>query len=400
MLELIKIVNNNLKGVIKLNAEKVTQLYKNSMADYIDKFLRQKGRKSKDTRTAYKKDIEDFFYIVKDKELPYITLQDIQVTLDEFDEFIDILVSENECICQQCNAKWETKEASEVPLNCLSCGTSEVVRTKKYSGSTINRKVSTIKSLLHFLQPRVKSLGVEIDTQFFKQVETLNENIRHYSVLSIEEVMKMAQLAKDTERQNRDIKYYLILFATDTCIRQSAILNLKWSDFVEGEDCVKINSIDKGNKEFRKKIAKEFYQELLSLKEDGNNRVFNISRNAIAEMMKRLRVRMSFSEGRYIVFHSFRKAGITFAYRLTGDHLAAMRAGGHSSFNSTKGYIEETDYGAIGAYSVTKNLNTNILKELTHEELLHVVYSMKKDVPIIMTRKVQEMYPEKFVASE
>jgi integrase len=348
-----------------MNAEKVTQLYRNNILDYIDKFLRQKGRKSEDTRIAYKKDIEDFFLLVKEKELPFVTLDDIQITLDDFDEFIDTLASKGEL-----------------------------------TGSTINRKISTVKSLLHFLQPRVKSLGVDIDTQYFKQVETLPENVRHYSVLSIEEVMKMAQLAKETERQKKLIKYYLILFATDTCIRQSAILNLKWSDFVEGEDCVEISSVDKGNKEFRKKIAKEFYDELLTLKEEGCDRVFKISRDAVSDMMKRLRIKMNFSEGRYIVFHSFRKAGITFAYRLTGDHLAAMKAGNHSSFNTTKNYIEDNDYGAIGAYSVTKNLDTNILKELTHEELLNLIYSMKKDTQIIMTRKAQEIYKEKFAVSE
>jgi integrase len=336
-------------------AEKVVKLNTNRVYDDICKFLRKKEIRSVDTSVAYKKDIVDFFNF-KNKDILYLSRNDIQVTLEDFDDFI---------------------------LECIDSG--------NLAHSSINRKVSTMKSLLDYLKAR----RYDVDTSYFKQIDRLPEDIQSYGVFTVEEAEHSARLVLERERQKKEIKYYLILFSMDTCIRQTASLNLKWTDFEVMSDFVGIKSIDKGNKKFKKKIAKEFYEELLTLNK-GQENVFEISKDTISDMMGRLRKWMNIPKERHIVFHSYRKTGITFAYNTTKDPLAAMAAGNHSNFDTTKRYIDDRDYGAIGAYSMTKNLNENFMDSLTKEEIINLVKSCDRDISIILSVKAKEMYREKF----
>lgn len=343
------------KGAIVMSAEKVVMLHQNQVYDQIQKFLNIKGLKSENTKINYTKHIKDFFNIIRPdvKDIRFLKEEDVQITLDDFEDFILTLKDEG-----------------------------------NYKNNTINTKVRAVKSLIKYLFSKniIKDIG------FIQagQVENLPEIVDSYGVLTVDEVLKMADLAYE-ERELGEIKYYLILFALDTCLRQRAILRLKWSDFEIREDCVVVHAVDKGNKKFNSKISKEFYNELLKLKKYNKPEVFPISSDSINDMMKRLRNKMNIADERNIVFHSIRKAGVTFQYRITGDILQAKKAANHSNIHTTTRYIGETDYGVIGAVSAGNRMDENLYKNVSYEELLKAIENCPKDVQLIINIKLKEI---------
>ena len=332
----------------EISNEKVIPFKNNQILEQFERFYTKKQRKSTGTFLAYKGDIEEFFLIVKGTQFKFLKEDHLKITLDEFEDFI---------------GKLEKKGLKNI---------------------SINRKVQSVKSALSYLKLKFPF----IETGFFEHIDKLDDDTRKYDALTTEEVLFMADLAKK-ERVKKDIKYYTILFALDTCVRKAAILNLKWSDFDLSEDKVIVSGIDKGNKKFKKEIASEFYEELLSIKTDSEY-VFDISSDAINDMMIRLKKKMKL-DSRNIVFHSIRKAGATFAFRMTGDILEAKKALGHSDINTTYRYLQERDYGSVGAVSMSKDLDVNIINEVSHEDLLKVLDECDQDIKILLARKLSKL---------
>lgn len=153
----------------------------------------------------------------------------------------------------------------------------------------------------------------------------------------------------------------------DTCLRKSALLNLTWSDFIEHEEYIEIKAIDKGNEERNLRISKEFYDALLQIKsESKDGKVFNISETSIQDMMNYLKSQMQFEDKRNVVFHSIRKCGVTFQFRLSNDIMQAKKAAGHSNLNNT-----------------------------SHEELLRGIESLNKDQRLLLNIKLNEIIGKK-----
>ncbi|MBD1379126.1 tyrosine-type recombinase/integrase [Metabacillus arenae] len=339
-------------------ANNVVRLNNNNyIYEHIQMFLRKKGLKSDKTSTSYSKGIKDFFSVIKpNKSIEHLTIEDMELDLDDFDKFI-----------------------------------LESVDSEKYSNKTINAKVMAVKSLLNYLHAKkIDGKNIVSDISYFSAIEKLPENNDGWGILTIEEVLEMARIARVTEYRSQEIKYYFILFALDTCLRKSAILKLNWSDFEEKDTYVLVKAVDKGNKEFRPKISKEFYNKLLSLK-NGNEKVFQLTGKSINAMMFRLREKMNFPKERRIVFHSIRKAGITFHYRVTSDPLSTMKAANHKDFNTTVRYLDNNDYGAIGAVSSSNELDLELYKNVPHEVLLDVIGKMKKDYLIILNMELNKI---------
>jgi len=330
--------------IARLNTE-VNEIY-----EQIQMFLRKKGLKSEKTMINYEKDIKDFFKVVREKDINELNKNDIQVTLDDFDRFI-----------------------------------LEMVDTEKYENTSINRKVNAVRSLLKYLAAK----KLVDDISYFSEIERLPENIKGYGVLTVEEVKELAQLALQ-EREKKFIKHYLILFALDTRIRKSALLNLKWTDFeIKNEDVV-IKGIDKGNKHFTRKISKQFYDKLLTIK-SNDERVFPMDRKTVDRMMKRLLKKMNIPEERYIVFHSIRKAGITFHYEYTKDPISTMKAAGHSQFQTTIRYINDNDVDIMGVISMSDTIDKDLYRKVEHEILLQAVDNLPVDYKIILNSKINEI---------
>lgn len=338
-------VNEN---VVKINNES-TNIY-----DQITMFLKNKGRNSESTRKAYEKDIRRFFRIVKNKEIEHLTIEDIQITLDDFEEFIDVMYESD-----------------------------------KYNNKTINRNNIAVKVLLKYLYS--KHLVEDISYIIANQVQKLPETKNKYDAYTLEEVFQFAELVKNDEKGL--IKYYLILFSLDTCIRKSAILNLKWKDLKVKEDSVLIAAVDKGNKDYRQKISKEFYKELLTIKEVSNSEyVFDVSKPAIQRMIEKFNKTID-KGNRFLVWHSVRKTGVSFSYKRSGcDILHAQKIANHSSPTVTQDYIADEDYGFTGAVSSKNEVDVNIIHALTHEEMIQLFDSCDQQTKLLLALKAKEIF--------
>lgn len=337
-------------------AEKIVKLDNTKVYDQIEKYLTKHSYNSNGTEIAYRKDIEMFFQLMRNKELPFLSIEDVQLTLDDFEDFIEKL---HKAIDDEGN--------------------------RVYQNKTINRKVSAIKGCIRYLAGK----KIVKDVSFLELIDSLPEAKNHYGVLEAHEVFKMAELALE-ERQLGKQKRLLILLSLDTCIRKTALLNLKWSNFVEREDGYLLQVVDKGNKDFRQLISKDFYNELLTIK-NGTDKVFTLSSDSVNDMMQRLKVKMEIQPERNIVFHSIRKAGVTYRYRITGDVLEAQRAAGHSRLDTTRIYLEGEDYGALGAVSSKGKLDNELYRKVDHETLLEAIALSKKDLQLILNLKIQEV---------
>lgn len=338
-----------------MGAEKIVRLETGKVYKQIEMFLKRKSYKSENTSKSYETDIKKFFKTIKDKELHFLNEEDVQITLDDVENYIEYLHDQTEL-----------------------------------SNKTINRGVSSVKQLLKYLN----SKDLVNNVTFLDNIDRLPEEDNRHGILTVSEVLEMANLARTKERNKKEIKYYFILFALDTAIRKSAILGIKFSDFeVRETGDVVLKVTDKGNKHFRKTISMDFWNQLQTLKKTNNpnERVFDISKDAIDESFIRLRKLMNFPDERGIVFHSIRKASISFAYRLTNDILEAKRTAGHSNVNTTLLYIEEQDYNAaIGAVSSSQNLDMELFEKVSHEELLEAIRELKSDARLLLNLKLQE----------
>jgi integrase len=330
--------------------------------DYEDHY---EGEKSK-TQVAYEADVRLFFRIVKSKErgseLEYLSLDDLQFTLEDFEYFKE----------QLCDMRNEDGKYT-------------------YTNKTINRKLSAIRSFTRYLAKK-KLIN---DISFITLVNSEKEKSNHYGAFSVDEVFKMSEWAFNNERELGDVKRLAILFSLDSCIRKSAMLRLKWTDFTETENGVEVKGIDKGNSEFRQLISKEFYNELLTIKDEKSDYIFNISSDSIDSMMGRYRKAFNVPKERRLVWHSIRKSGVTFRYRISGgDIMEAKRAAGHKSITTTQIYIESEDYGQIGAVSSAGKLDLELFRKVDQETLIKAISMCKKDVQLILNMKIQELLKE------
>ncbi|MCA1027000.1 site-specific integrase [Cytobacillus kochii] len=337
------------KNIVKLSN---TLIY-----DQIKKYLETHGYNSKETRRAYELDIRKFFGIVKDKEIEYLTKEDIQITLDDFEDYISHLYN-------------LTKTNGE----------------KKLANSSINRKVKGVKGLIKYLAAK-KLID---DISYLSLIKTLPEIQKHHGILEFDEVLEYAEAAR-LEKHNGNIKRLAILFAFDTCARISDVTNIKWSNFMEKDDVVLVRGIGKGNKEFKESIDKEFFKELKTLKQTDSEKVFNIDNRRLTDMMIRLNKKLGIQEERNIKFHSLRKAGATWRYRVTGDILEAKRSLNHSSLANTQRYLATEDYGILGAVSSGGKIDNELFKNVDLETLTGAIESCPKNVQMIINMKLQQM---------
>jgi integrase len=355
--------------------EKVIKFENENMKIYeaIQKYFKELNRNNRDyeqefenknTQKTYETEIRSYFRIMRGKEegseLEYLTMADLQITLDDIEEYKEILLDMK-------------KEDG----------------TYMYVNKTVNKKIAAMKSFIRYM---AKKKFIE-DASYLNLIKAEKERHVHYGSLSVEEVLQMAELAKQEKRKGM-IKYYLILFALDTCIRQNALLNLKWSNFIEQDDNkIIVEGVDKGNKEFRKEISPEFYKELLTIKTDDNDIVFNITKRELFDMMQRLKTKMNIPESRRIVFHSIRRTGANFYFRIAGNDITqAQKALGHSNISTTGIYMNPLDLGAAGAVSSAGlDLDNELYKKVDLEVLQQAISECPKDLRFILNLKIHEL---------
>lgn len=328
------------------NVVPLTRDDKFNITKYFENFLARKARKNPRTAEEYGRDIKEYWNLIYKKELHMMTSEEIvEMDIEQIEQFQDILSKE-----------------------------------RKLANGTVNRKVTAIKEFMEYLSSLKELRYLNLNTTYFNLLIRLSQNNRNsHGVLRVNEVFEMADWIAENDQEYGLMKKYLMLFSLDTCIRIGAVLNLKWTDFEEKDDFVLIKAVDKGNKDYRPKISKDFYQELLSIKVEGQNKVFNTSTGSVQRMMDKLKKEFKIPKERNIVFHSIRKAGGTFQYRLTGDILQAKKALNHSSLDTTMMYMQDEDFGIVGAVSSLGKVDKDLYNNVDIETLKKAISNLPKD---------------------
>lgn len=260
---------------------------------------------------------------------------------------------------------------------------------KDYSHSTINRRKSSLKSLLERLTltkvisfpleelkliPTLKDESVEIA---IPSAKVTDEYVEFFGTLHSGEIIQKAAM-----------------FSIDTSLRATDTLNLEWHQFYPEDSYVVVKSKGKNraknNKNWIHKISYEFYNDLLKLKTDDSKRVFNISYSTLAKAMQKATIALGYEDMNY-TFHSFRKRSITYVYKLTGDVRASQQKAGHSRLDTTQRYVEGEDYTITGYYSLSENLDSELYKKANNEELLQAIEELGKDTIHLLNLKLSEL---------
>ena len=314
---------------------------------------------SDNTKTTYETGIRDFFRVMKKKEMEHLRWEDLKINKKSVQTFRTIL------------------------------------KDNGLTHSTINNKVAGLRRFYYELASNdikeFKDLNMQVE--FFKGIKKLQENVESYDPFTVDEVLTLAEMAMEEQRKGIN-KSKFILFCLDTCIRKTAALNLKWSDFeVQGaNEEVKLKAVDKGNKDFRAKIHYDFYKDLLELKNDSEY-VFNLTVDEVNKMMPRLIKKLNADSKRNLVFHSIRKTGVEFKYRYTGDIKVAQKAANHTDPSLTiKTYVDGADHGIYGAVSMSRNTEENILDNLNLEQLQLLMKNLDTDLKLRVEKKAKELF--------
>jgi site-specific recombinase XerD len=280
----------------------------------------------------------------------------LKITQENFEDFIEIL----------CNLKDKNGK-------------------NQYVNKTINRKIISLKSFIRYMKKKKVIADFDISYLEFIKGEKVREN--HYDALEAEEVMEMSQLALK-ERFKGEIKSTLIIFAFKTGLRVSEALSLTWENIIIKLDEIYVKGIGKGNEEFNIRITNEMYNELLKLNK-GQNKIFDISERRVTDTIDRMREKMDFS-GRYIVFHSIRKAFGTTIWRMTGDIEAARRALRHKNVTTTQIYLGIGNY-EVNDIIIAMDLDQELYKKATQESLIEAINNCPKSVQLVLNMKLQEL---------
>jgi integrase len=258
----------------------------------------------------------------------------------------------------------------------------------KYANATVNRRMNSMKSLFGYLEAGNPLIRKAI----FNVAKSLMENPKSWGTLTWEEAKEMSELAYKLPHGHEFS--ILIEVAVKTCIRLSALLNLKWEQIYDkdqkGEKIKVIETIDKGQPHL-KPISEKVWERLETLK--GNEKVFaNFHPHKVGNHLDQLCKWMNIDAKRLITFHSFKKTGIAYVFDTTNDIMLAQQQANHKSSATTmKSYLEhKKDLREIPSYTMGEEITLQDLESLTKEQLLKAINQMKSSSKLELLRIVKE----------
>lgn len=329
-----------------------------SISDDIKTFIR--SQESINTQKSYERSLRYFFKYTRNKDIEDLTIKDLIF------RNVDILKYKNHL-------------------------------TEKYdSASSVNTYLSSLFSLYKQLEKDYK----EIEYKTIR-VDLLKNDAEPHGKITKEEAELMCLHAKDEEWCGYE-KYCLVKLAYLTQIRKSALLKIKFSDITvhpEDNKFYKIHGIDKGKKRFEKPISKDFYEELLAIKNTDNYKehndgyLFHLGNTTIWDMINRIKDKMGISPERNVTFHSLRSVGAIYAVRVLGDIKRAQKELGHSNISLTMSRYVDDDKDFLNSPSLLmeKEINNDIFKELSRKELLELVLSQSAGTLAMMKEQANRI---------
>lgn len=291
------------------------------------------------TRKNYACDIKQFFRIIKEKEIEYLSENDLVITKSDLAGYIKHLQS------------------------------------KGLVNKSIKRKLASLRMLYKYLSHDYNEF---IDLSVFDSVGKLKTVEKNWGRTNKEEADLIAEDMYINERQKPLHKKLCVKAAARTSFRLSALLVLRWIDFeldpTTGHYVVSV--LDKGSKVVSTGINKSFYEELLELRDEDavdTDYVFKgLSEQSLRHSLKRSKERLGIPPERDLKFHSFKGVGIDYVYEHTGhDILAAREQGNHSSVATTERYMSKRkDISKAAGVIMDEDIEIDILYEAKKEDFI------------------------------
>jgi len=259
----------------------------------------------------------------------------------------------------------------------------------KHKNSTINKHISVIKKFIEYLAAWDV---ISYDVNKLSLLKFFPDTREEIEMIPFELAMKYSVYFR-SEEQGLE-KQLIIKLAVETALRATELLELKWSNFTVVEDGVIMkshgNNKGKGNKEWIDKINKELYEELLQLRDLGNNhKLFTLTYKQLTGMMKSGNELLNDTGVKYS-FHSFKKLAVTMCYLNNNNCIdTAMKKARHSNVNTTMRYLRLTNLNVTGIISSKLNTEDDIYKTVSHDVLLEALSEMRPEMLLLLNNKIK-----------
>lgn len=339
-----------------VNFDKVAYTYDHKFVSFFEEFI--KGQRSSNTADAYRTDIRQFFNFVFEKEIEYVTIEDVKsLTSLEAMKFHNHL------------------------------------KDKNLKNASIKRKVESVGSFLDALKVDHQTINNNIfDNLKIDKVE-LDRN--GYGNLEWDEAFLFIEYAYIEQMAGNQMSMLLKL-ACISSIRLEALLSLTWEDFrVKNEKGVFVNYIDMVDKGSRHEtpISDRLYNELRVMLGTEGKLFPNLYKHKVGKLIQEIVTYFEIDPKRNIKFHSFKKCGVNRVLEKTGDLTKAQVQGKHKSIVTTQNnYIALSDDLTLKpSYTLDQDVNVlDVVKGLSHEELMRAIVQLSNSAQYELVRIIEK----------
>ena len=207
------------------------------------------------------------------------------------------------------------------------------LRKKNLKSSSINRKISTLKNFLKFLQ--TEKIIDKID---FQEFESLSGFKKIPKAIEKSQMIELFKNLNNSKKNNAKLYILVLKLIYLSGLRISEALNLKWSDINYQDNSIYVYG--KGLKERKVYIIKDFLVQLEYLDKD-NQFIFTINKKKITAISVN-----KFLENCYfdsiiktkLSTHTFRHSFATTMLENNADIRHIQKLLGHSSISTTEIY--------------------------------------------------------------
>ena len=209
------------------------------------------------------------------------------------------------------------------------------LRKKNLKISSINRKISTLKNFLKFLQ--TEKIIEKIDFQEFESLSNLKKIPKVISKLQMEQIFMNLYNSKQT---NKELYILVLKLIYLSGLRISEALNLKWSDINHQDNSIYIYG--KGSKERKVYIIRDFLELLKNLGKK-NQFVFELNNKKISTRSVNKFLENCYNDSiikNKLSSHVFRHSFATTMLENNADIRHIQKLLGHSSISTTEIYTK------------------------------------------------------------
>lgn len=269
---------------------------------------------------------------------------------------------------------------------------------RKYSGTTINNRLTAIYSLMRQLNKYQDENGNHLYSINIDQLKVKSVKVREVEssgIITWEEVDNWIEYIKNSNMPNKNRKWTFLHIARITGLRKEALAELKYKDIRKSGEYWVIKSVLKG-KTTKVAITNQDAQLLFDLwmnRGDKNEKVLKMSTKTMERLMDDIRNIFQIPEERNVTLHSIRGLAIYEAYVATGNSmLAAQKFANHASIETTYGYIKDRESieNSPSLY-MGKEFNENCVKDLTQEQWIEIYKELSRSTKYEIQRAIERL---------